>query len=152
MPPKKGKIVDRKFFNALGKRATRKYKDHIWNDEEDVYGRKFKGYSKSYKELKRSVKIKRQSASSRSSKAPFLTGDFKNDFTLLGANDGGFQMGWRSHGAKVNWLKKMTPKRVVTAFNQPMPKEIQKFILKMFHKKVEDYFPDNEIIRIRRRK
>lgn len=46
----------------------------------------------------------------------------------------------------------MTPKRVVTAFNQPMPKEIQKFILKMFHKKVEDYFPDNEIIRIRRRK
>lgn len=150
MPPKKGKIVDRRFFNALGKRVVRKYKDHIWTDQEDVYNRKFKAYSKSYRDLKRSGKIKRQSSSSRSSRAPFLSGDFKNDFTLFGANDGGFQMGWRGHGGKVKWLKDMG--RVVTARNQPMPKRIQEFILKRFHEKVEDHFPDREVIRIRRRR
>ena len=173
MPPKKGKIVDKRFFNALGKRVVKKYKDHIWNDQEDVYDHKFKDYSTypskwvminlrkgerkgspkegySYRQAKKGGKLKRQSSSSKSSKAPFLSGDFKNDFTLFGANDGGFQMGWRSHGGKVNWLKDMG--RVVTARNQPMPKRIQKFILKRFHEKVEDHFPDNEVIRIRRRK
>ena len=53
MPPKKGKIVDKRFFNALGKRVVKKYKDHIWNDQEDVYDRKFKAYSKSYRDLSR---------------------------------------------------------------------------------------------------
>jgi hypothetical protein len=150
MPPKKGKIVDRKFFNALGKRAARKYKDHIWNDQKDVYDRKFKDYQEPYRTLKRSNKIRYQHGGSTNSKAPFLIGNFKNDFKHLGADNGGFRMGWTSWGHLVGHLREMRPnKRVVTDKNQPMPEDIQKFIMKMVKKKTERYYPKKEVIRIK---
>ena len=141
-------MLSNTFFRKLGFDIVKKFKRHIWNGSTDVYGKKFKEYkSQSYKERKNAGKIKRQSAESRGSKAPIVTGDFKNDFKLLSSSSSGISLGWSAHGSKVKWLA--DNKRVVTADNQPLPDGLLRMIDKAVKKETERQLPKNQVINIK---
>ena len=136
------------FFRKLGFDIVKKFKRHIWKGSKDVYGAKFKEYkSQSYKERKNAGKIKRQSAESRGSRAPIVTGDFKNDFKLLSSSSSGISLGWSAHGSKVKWLA--DNKRVVTADDQPLPDGLLRMIDSAIKKETERQLPKNEVVHIK---
>ena len=135
-----------KFFRKLGFSLVKKYKKHIWDDAKDVKGARFKQYSKSYGDLKRSGKLSGQWAGSTGTTAPIVRGDFKNDFKLLKASSSGFKLGWSSHGSKVKWLAKKG--RVVTDDKQPLPKKLLRIIDKEVKRETERQLPKDQVIRI----
>ena len=116
------KFLTKKFFDRLGKKAFKMYKAWIWSKQMDVKGNKFIRYKEPYGSLKRANKLKRQSAASSASRAPILTGDFKNDLIFKGASTNGFTFSWNSRGARVNHLADM--KRVVTSKDTPLPRDV----------------------------
>ena len=141
-------MLSNAFFRKLAFKVIKAYKKHIWADQKDVTGTKFKTYtSKTYEQRKKAGKIKRQSAESRGKTAPILTGDFKNDFKLLTLSSAGFTLGWASHGSKVNYLA--DNKRFVTKPTQPLPDDIQMRINRSVRKETERQLPQNKVIHIK---
>tara|TARA_R110002020_G_scaffold462445_4_gene681967 strand:+ start:10136 stop:10576 length:441 start_codon:yes stop_codon:yes gene_type:complete len=110
------------FFRRLGANVRDKYREHVFGQAKDVYGRPFKNYSKGYSSRKRAGSFKRQAQNYASSKAPVLTSDLLRDLTLVKATRDGFEIGWVSQGAKIEWLKKNG--RKLTTKDKPFPDKL----------------------------
>ena len=121
-------MLDRTFFLRIGPNVRDRYRKHIFQDAKDVFGKPFKAYSKSYGERKRANKFKLQASDYANSKAPVLTQQLLNDYSLIKTMRNGFQIGWTTFGARVEWLKKMG--RVLTSKSQPMPDGVINYLSK----------------------
>ena len=119
-------MLDKKFFLKVGPNVRDRYRKHIFQDAKDVYGKPFDEYSTKYGERKRANKFKRQASQYAGSTAPVLTSDLLRDYSLIKTLRGGFQIGWVSQGFKVKSLEKQG--RVLTAPDQPLPKDEIKFL------------------------
>lgn len=144
-------MLDRKFFTKVGANARDRYREHIFGKAKDVYGKKFKGYSTygskwvtmnvkkehkknapkggySYRDAKQKDLLFRQDSDSAKTTAPFLSGDFLEDFSLIKVSSTGFQLGWSIFGARVKHLADKG--RYVTTTKQPLPEPVIKYIMK----------------------
>ena len=135
-------MLDAKFFLKVGPNVRDRYRKHIFKDAKDVYGKPFKEYKKNkkgisvYVQRKRANKFKRQSSQYAGSTAPVLTSDLLRDYSLIKPpNRKGFQIGWITLGARVESLKKQG--RVLTAPDQPLPKDEIKFLDREAHKYIK---------------
>ena len=143
-------MLDSAFFRRLGMRVRNKLREHLFDRAKDVYGKKFKKYSKGYGEAKRAGSLKRQAADSRNTTAPYVAGDLKNDLIFTAVTSNSVKVGWAKEGGKIKELAKRG--RKVTAPNQPMPKTVISFIHREakaeVKKKVKKKFPDGKVIRL----
>ena len=121
-------MLDATFFRKIGPNVRDRYRKHIFQDAKDVYGRAFKSYTAEYGARKRADKFPRQASQYASSKAPVLTSDLLRDYSLVKTMRDGFQIGWATFGARVQWLAKLG--RVLTHPNQPLPKGVQSYLFK----------------------
>ena len=119
-------MLDLKFFLRVGPNVRDRYRDHIFEDAKDVFGKPFKKYTSKYGQAKRANKFKRQAFKYANSNAPVLTSDLLRDYSLIKTMRKGFQIGWTTLGARVEWLKKMG--RVLTSKSQPMPDGVIKYL------------------------
>ena len=126
----KKKFLDEKFFRQLAKDVIPMYRRHIFIDEKDIEGKKFKPYkSASYASRKKANKLPRQDAASAGSLAPYVTGDLMRDFKLIKEPDSkGFSFGTTSYGGRVKHLAEN--KRVISTNKKPLPDKIEKFVIK----------------------
>jgi hypothetical protein len=124
-------MLDKMFFIKIGPNVRDRYRDHIFEDAKDVFGKPFKAYSKSYGERKRANKFKLQASKYANSKAPVLTQQLLNDYSLIKTMRNGFQIGWATLGARVEALKKMG--RVLTTPQQPLPDGVISYLSKEAH-------------------
>jgi hypothetical protein len=115
-------MLDAKFFRKIGPRVRDRYRNHIFKNALDVFGKKFKGYKEPYKTKKRSGKLKRQATQYANTTAPVLTSDLLRDYSLIQTRANGFQIGWTTLGARVEWLKKMG--RVLTTSAKALPDSV----------------------------
>tara|TARA_R100000655_G_scaffold109843_1_gene165892 strand:+ start:418 stop:864 length:447 start_codon:yes stop_codon:yes gene_type:complete len=121
-------MLDKKFFIDVGPEVRDKYRKHIFKGAKDVYGRAFKSYTAEYGARKKANKFKRQASQYAGSKAPVLTSDLLRDYSLIKTMRDGFQIGWTTFGARVQWLMDMG--RVLTSADQPLPKGVQSYLFK----------------------
>lgn len=120
-------MLDKKFFIDVGPEVRDKYRKHIFKGAKDVNGRKFKSnYSSEY--------AKRKKAGGKGFiggfpfNAPVASGQTLNDYSLIKTMSNGFQIGWTTFGARVQWLMDMG--RVLTHPNQPLPTGVQSYLFK----------------------
>ena len=128
-------MLDKKFFQVLGKKVLKMYKAHIFDRATDVRGNKFKGYSAKYGAKKRAGELTGQWAGSTGTTAPIVSGRFKNNLKYRGAKPDRFKIGWDSWGSIVNYLADRG--RFVTTDKDPFPKDVIIEIDRQFKKKVE---------------
>ena len=119
-------MLDLKFFLRVGPNVRDRYRDHIFEDAKDVFGKPFKKYTSKYGQAKRANKFKRQAFKYANSNAPVLTSDLLRDYSLIKTMRKGFHIGWTTLGARVEWLKKMG--RVLTTPKQPLPKGVINYL------------------------
>ena len=119
-------MLDLKFFLRVGPNVRDRYRDHIFEDAKDVFGKPFKKYTSKYGQNKRANKFNRQASKYANSRAPVLTSDLLRDYSLIKTMRKGFQIGWTTLGARVEWLKKMG--RVLTTPKQPLPKGVINYL------------------------
>ena len=119
-------MLDKIFFLKVGPNVRDRYREHIFKKALDVFGKPFKAYTSKYGERKRANKFKGQASDYANSKAPVLTQQLLNDYSLIKTASRGFQIGWIKEGAKVLALKKMG--RVLTSKSQPMPDGVIKYL------------------------
>ena len=124
-------MLGKKFFQGkVPTEVVEKYRRHIFLGAKDVFGKKFKGYSKSYGEKKRSNTFKGQAARFANTKAPVLTGQLLRAFNKRSAKpkveQNGFSFGWNIFGNRVEHLRKLG--RVLTSEFQPMPEGIIRYM------------------------
>ena len=124
-------MLDATFFRRIGPNVRDRYRKHIFQDAKDVFGKPFKAYTSKYGQAKRANKFKRQASQYANSKAPVLTSDLLRDYSLIKTASRGFQIGWTTLGARVEWLKKMG--RVLTTPQQPLPEKIISYLSKEAH-------------------
>tara|TARA_R110002096_G_scaffold170495_1_gene342920 strand:+ start:73 stop:507 length:435 start_codon:yes stop_codon:yes gene_type:complete len=124
-------MLDAAFFRRIGPNVRDRYRKHIFQDAKDVFGKPFKAYESKYGQAKRANKFKRQASQYANSNAPVLTSDLLRDYSLIKTATSGFQIGWTSLGARVEWLKKMG--RVLTTKSQPMPDGVITYLHKEAH-------------------
>ena len=130
-------MLDATFFRRIGPNVRDRYREHIFKKALDVFGKPFKDYKKNkkgisiYGQRKRANKFKRQATQYANSKAPVLTSDLLRDYSLIKTATSGFQIGWTTLGARVEWLKKMG--RVLTTKSQPMPDGVITYLHKEAH-------------------
>jgi hypothetical protein len=124
-------MLDKMFFIKIGPNVRDRYRNHIFEDAKDVFGKPFKAYSKLYGERKRANKFKRQASQYANSNAPVLTSDLLRDYSLIKTMRNGFQIGWVTLGARVEALKKMG--RVLTTPQQPLPDGVISYLSKEAH-------------------
>ena len=139
-------MLTKKFFDRLGKKAFKMYKAHIWGNQKDVKENKFRRYSEPYGSLKRGNKLKSQSAESASSRAPILTGAFRNDLIFKGATTNGFKFSWNSRGQIVNHLADMG--RLVTTERNPLPKDVGIEIDRQVIREIKRTLPKSKLHKI----
>ena len=139
-------MLSKKFFDRLGKKALKMYKYHIFERGIDVKENRFRGYSEPYGSLKRANKLKSQSAESANSKAPILTGAFRNDLIFKGATTNGFKFSWNSRGQIVNYLADM--KRFVTTDKTPLPKDVGIEIDRQVIREIKRTLPKSKLHKI----
>ena len=120
-------MLDKKFFIDVGPEVRDKYRKHIFKGAKDVKGNKFKSnYSSGY--------AKRKKAGGKGFiggfpfNAPVASGDTLKDYSLIKTMSNGFQIGWTTFGARVQWLMDMG--RVLTSADQPLPKGVQRYLFK----------------------
>jgi hypothetical protein len=129
-------MLDKKFFLKYGPDTVAKFRKHTFIDAKDVFDKPFKKYSTEYGDAKRANKFKRQATEFASSTAPVLTSDLLRDFKMIvKPNNKGFGFGTVAHGGKVERLAKMG--RVITADNQPVPDDIEKWLLRNGNKYID---------------
>ena len=119
-------MLDKTFFLRIAPNVRDRYREHIFKKALDVFGKPFKAYKSKYGERKRANKFKRQASQYANSNAPVLTSDLLRDYSLIKTASRGFQIGWTTLGARVEWLKKMG--RVLTSKSQPMPDGVIKYL------------------------
>ena len=130
-------MLDATFFRRIGPNVRDRYRKHIFQDAKDVFDKPFKDYKKNkkgisiYGQRKRANKFKRQASQYANSKAPVLTSDLLRDYSLIKTASRGFQIGWTTFGARVEWLKKMG--RVLTSKSQPLPDGVISYLSKEAH-------------------
>ena len=127
-------MLDGKFFIGLAKDVVPMFRKHTFMDALDVKGKKFKRYSTKYGEAKRSGILKRQATEFANSTAPVLSSDLLRDYKLVKITSSGFQFGFPTQGGKVINLAKMG--RVISSEADPIPKELDKFVMKQADKYV----------------
>ena len=138
-------MLDATFFRRIGPNVRDRYRKHIFQDAKDVFGKPFKAYSKSYGERKRANKFKLQASDYANSKAPVLTQQLLNDYSLIKTMRNGFQIGWTTFGARVEWLKKMG--RVLTSKSQPMPDGVINYLSKEANRYIKKRLGPNKTTR-----
>ena len=121
-------MLDKQFFLKVAPNVRDRYKEHIFGKGKDVFGRKFKGYSKEYGEAKRGNKFKGQASKYANTTSPILTEATANDFgNVFDIKTQGFTMGWSTYGSRVVSLNKRG--RVLSSNSQPMPKEVINYMM-----------------------
>ena len=141
-------MLDKIFFLKVGPNVRDRYRDHIFKKALDVFDKPFKDYKKNkkgisvYGERKRANKFKRQASQYANSKAPVLTSDLLRDYSLIKTASRGFQIGWTTLGARVEWLKKMG--RVLTSKSQPMPDGVIKYLHNEAHSYIKKRLGPNK--------
>ena len=124
-------MLDLQFFLKIGPRVRDRYRDHIFRNAKDVFGKPFKAYTSKYGQNKRANKFKRQASQYANTNAPVLTSDLLRDYSLIKTASKGFQIGWTTLGARVEWLKKLG--RVLTTPQQPLPEKVISYLSKEAH-------------------
>lgn len=128
-------MLDKKFFQKIGANVVARYRKLIFDNKNagkgarDVYGNEyppFNEYSKKYREDKKSGTLNRAKSTYKDSNAPLLTGDLFNSFQMIKVKDNGFTFGTPTQGGKVRNLRKLG--RVISADDQPIPKELVEYI------------------------
>ena len=138
-------MLDKKFFLRVGPNVRDRYREHIFKDAKDVFGKPFKDYKKNkkgisiYGQRKRANKFKRQASQYANSKAPILTSDLLRDFTLVKTLRDGFQIGWTTLGARVLWLAKIG--RYLTTPQKALPDKVSDYLMKEAKVYISKKFP-----------
>ena len=135
-------MLDKTFFLRVGPNVRNRYRDHIFKKALDVFGKPFKAYTSKYGERKRANKFKRQASDYANSKAPVLTQQLLNDYSLIKTASRGFQIGWTTLGARVEALKKMG--RVLTSKSQPMPDGVIRYLHSEAHSYIKKRLGPNK--------
>ena len=140
-------MLDKKFFRELAPNVVNMYRKHTFEKGLDVEGKKFKPYSIKYGQRKKANKFKRQSSKFKNTTSPVLTGDLFRDFKVKKIKSDSFSFGTVTHGGKVEGLNKLG--RNISTSSTPIPKKIQKFIIKeaddYFMKEMKKNFKDRKI-------
>ena len=148
-------MLDRKFFRGVKAELVERYRKHIFAAAKDVYGKRFKGYKKSYGEKKRAKKFKRQWEKFANTTAPVLSGDLLRDFgdtapETFDKPTSGMRFGWSIYGSRVEHLRKKG--RVLTAKAQPIPNKVDKYLrdeaAKYIFEGLKKEFGDSKTIRL----
>ena len=143
-------MLDRAFFRKLGIAVVKKYRQHIFDGGKDVTGKKFKKYTSAYSKAKRAGDLRRQDGASKNSRAPWVSGDLKNDLQFQSPTKNSVKVGWAKEGGKIKYLSKLN--RKVTTSSQPLPKGIIRYIMNeaktTVKKKIKNKFPDGKVIRL----
>ena len=157
-------MLDKNFFQSLANKMRRDYENHIFKKALDVTGKKFKSYSRnktkwasilarknqrpnipkeglSYGEAKKMGILQRQDPAFKSSTAPVLSGDLKNDAKSVGTKTMA-KIRFAVHGEKINHLASMG--RVLTSQRNPLPKSTIKIIDREVIKEIERKLPKSE--------
>ena len=120
-------MLDTKFFIKVGPNIRDRYREHIFKKAKDINGKSFsKIYSKGY--------AKRKKAGGKGFRggfpfnAPVASGDLLKDYSLIKTMSNGFQIGWSTFGARVEWLANLG--RVLTTSAKPLPNKVLKFLIK----------------------
>tara|TARA_R110002012_G_scaffold5094_1_gene23139 strand:- start:2524 stop:2958 length:435 start_codon:yes stop_codon:yes gene_type:complete len=135
-------MLDATFFRRIGPNVRDRYRKHIFQDAKDVFGKPFKAYTSKYGQAKRANKFKRQTSQYAGTNAPVLTSDLLRDYSLIKTASRGFQIGWTTLGARVEWLKKMG--RVLTSKSQPMPDGVIKYLNNEAHSYIKKRLGPNK--------
>lgn len=141
-------MLDKTFFLKIGPNVRDRYRKHIFQDAKDVFDKPFKDYKKNkkgisiYGQRKRANKFKRQASQYANSNAPVLTSDLLRDYSLIKTMRNGFQIGWTTFGARVEWLKKLG--RVLTSKSQPLPDGVITYLSKEAHKHIKKRLGPNK--------
>jgi hypothetical protein len=135
-------MLDLQFFLKIGPRVRDRYREHIFKKALDVFGKPFKAYTSKYGQAKRANKFKRQASQYSGTNAPVLTSDLLRDYSLIKTASRGFQIGWTTLGARVEWLKKMG--RVLTSKSQPMPDGVIKYLNNEAHSYIKKRLGPNK--------
>lgn len=142
-------MLDKKFFTSLANAIRKDYVKHIFDNGKDVFGKKFKGYTKTYGQRKKNNEFRRQSSAFKNKTSPVLTGDFMNDCkpssTKFSAS-----VKWASFGGRVKQLANFN--RKVTDDKQPFPKKIINMINSKVDKAIKNKFPKNKKVVIKLKK
>ena len=126
----------------VGPNVRDRYRKHIFEKALDVFDKPFRAYTSKYGQAKRANKFKRQASDYANSKAPVLTSDLLKDYSLIKTASRGFQIGWTTFGARVEWLKKMG--RVLTSKSQPMPDGVIKYLNNEAHSYIKKRLGPNK--------
>ena len=135
-------MLDKIFFLKVGPNVRDRYREHIFKKALDVFGKPFKAYTSKYGQAKRANKFKRQASQYAGTNAPVLTSDLLRDYSLIKTASRGFQIGWTTLGARVEWLKKMG--RVLTSKSQPMPDGVIKYLNNEAHSYIKKRLGPNK--------
>ena len=136
------------FFQVFAENIKNKYKHYIFdkNNPKDVYGNKFKQYTKAYQKRKSSgqVTINGQkttvSGGYENSVAPVLRGDLQLDTNAAAdPKNNAVYIGWSIHGNKIEWLRRNG--RVLTAKDKAMPDAVMKAIMPELNKELKKVMP-----------
>ena len=155
-------MLDIKFMQKMSFKTRKSYVDHIFYKGKDVFGRKFKPYSRnktkwasilarkaergkipkegiSYGEAKRMGILQRQRSEFAGTTSPVLSADLLNDtksfFTATS-----FGIRFAKDGHKVKHLNNM--KRELSSQKQPFPKKIIETIEKDVRREIAKQFPN----------
>ena len=142
-------MLDKKFFNELGKDDRDMYRKHIFDPKgggksaKDVFGVNYKSYSSEYNEAKKTGRLKGidgtpQHQKHKDSKSPVLTGELMNSFDFIGSHTQGFGFGTTDQRGKVKHLANMG--RLVSSNAKPVPDEVAEFIMNEMTKDTKGAF------------
>ena len=142
-------MLDKKFFNELGKETSLMYRTLIFDPKgggkgaKDVHGKAYNSYSSDYGESKRTGELSGidktpQDPKFKDSNAPVLTGQLMHSFGAMASHSNGFGFGTITKKGVVKHLANMG--RVVSTNEKPVPDEVAKFIMKEMTKDVKGAF------------
>ena len=136
-------MLDKTFFIKIGPNIRDRYRDHIFRNAKDIKGQKFSStYSAKY--------LSKKSAGGKGFiggypiNAPVASGQLLNDYSLIKTMSNGFQIGWTTFGARVEWLKRLG--RVLSTPAKPLPDKVFKYLTteanKYIKKKTKKIIPN----------
>ena len=163
-------MIDATWFRRVAPKIRDLYRHWVFDRGEDTYGHKWEPYSTypskwvminikkserksapkggySYKEAKSKGILKRQAGDSKGSPKPYLSGDLKNDFSVMRMGQNSMTLGFASRGHIVKGLAKK--KRYLSAPDQPLHPNVVKGIEQELKKAIDGGIPKNQIINIK---
>ena len=104
--------------------------------------KKFPKYKKPYEKIKESNQLNRQDGGYAQSTAPVVSGDLmldtKGDYSL---KDNSVYIGWNAHANKIDWLRDMKPKRILTSKQYPINPDVVKKMMPQLNKELKKSMP-----------